>query len=406
MFKQTQSNFSTRTLGFLVQQRISIEICESMPPEMEGENTPQLRNTKTHISDQSILLPGEIIEEILSRLPVKSLLKFRCVSKPWRSLIGSKRFTQKHLDYSMQNANFAHHCIISTSPGPPRELRQCSLRSMLDDPFTDQFKTCDLSNVGSEPICIVGCCNGLVCVLLEGKSFMLWNPSTKMTKNLPAFDRKVKHGHIECYGFGLNESSGDYRVFGILSVFCVAGYEAIAKVYSLEANSWELVKYRCVYRVSPFGEGGKYASGRLHWPGTLRVDWDIASFDLGSLEFGRVERPSYPDSGFNECMGVIGGCLSMLCDYKSHLDVWIMKEYGVRESWDRVVTVTTVDNPMERLVLFTVGPNGEIILTYQSNCVIYYPEDNGYRHCQVKNLAPLLEAGIYAESLVSLVPYG
>ncbi|KAJ0828768.1 putative F-box domain-containing protein [Helianthus annuus] len=37
-------------------------------------------------------VPFEIQEEIIKRLPVKSLIRFRSVSKSWKSLIDSSNF--------------------------------------------------------------------------------------------------------------------------------------------------------------------------------------------------------------------------------------------------------------------------------------------------------------------------
>ncbi|XP_057802355.1 F-box/kelch-repeat protein At3g23880-like [Salvia miltiorrhiza] len=369
---------------------------------MESENTPQLRNVKTHISHHSLCLPEEIIEEILQRLPVNSLLKFRCVSKSWRSLIDSRRFIQKHLDYSAENAQ---HGIILNSLGPDRGLKQCSLRSMLDDPFTNQFRVCDSLNIGKGSISVVGSCNGLVCILHELKHFILWNPSTRMSRKLPDLDHKSKRGHITSCGFGFDYLSGDYKVFGILSIFWVtARYEAISKVYSLETNSWKSVK---IGGVPLFSEQGKFASGKLHWHRTVGLSSDIASFDLRSEAYGVVELPCYLRGGCVVSMEVIRGCLSILCDYPSGFNVWIMKQYGVRESWQKVATVPQLDNnPVPCLntfpALLALGPKGEVVLTHGSTFVIYCPEDDGYRHFQVKNLAPFRDANVYVESLVSL----
>ncbi|CAF2154401.1 unnamed protein product [Brassica napus] len=45
-------------------------------------------------------LPWELEEEILSRLPPESLVRFRAVSKRWNSLLNNKSFIKKHLSLS------------------------------------------------------------------------------------------------------------------------------------------------------------------------------------------------------------------------------------------------------------------------------------------------------------------
>ncbi|KAL5769476.1 hypothetical protein ACOSP7_013630 [Xanthoceras sorbifolium] len=44
-----------------------------------------------------VKLPEDMIIEILSILPVKSLIRFRCVSKSWYALVKSSSFISKHL---------------------------------------------------------------------------------------------------------------------------------------------------------------------------------------------------------------------------------------------------------------------------------------------------------------------
>ncbi|EFH53058.1 hypothetical protein ARALYDRAFT_904436 [Arabidopsis lyrata subsp. lyrata] len=45
---------------------------------------------------EKIHIPNDIVEEIMVMLPVKSLMRFRAVSKHWRSLITSKEFGERY----------------------------------------------------------------------------------------------------------------------------------------------------------------------------------------------------------------------------------------------------------------------------------------------------------------------
>ncbi|KAL7102764.1 hypothetical protein ACP275_08G138500 [Erythranthe tilingii] len=53
-------------------------------------------------------LPSELVEDILRRLPVKSLKRFRAVTKKWRSLIDSDRFVKLHLRHSLASLSNRH----------------------------------------------------------------------------------------------------------------------------------------------------------------------------------------------------------------------------------------------------------------------------------------------------------
>ena len=51
------------------------------------------------------LLPDKLIVEIISWLPVKYLIQFRCVSKFYKTLISDVYFIQKHLNKSARNTH-------------------------------------------------------------------------------------------------------------------------------------------------------------------------------------------------------------------------------------------------------------------------------------------------------------
>jgi hypothetical protein len=50
---------------------------------------------KRRIKDTPVL-PDELVEEILSYLPAKSLRRFECLSRPWRQVITSPAFQDLH----------------------------------------------------------------------------------------------------------------------------------------------------------------------------------------------------------------------------------------------------------------------------------------------------------------------
>ncbi|KAL8029068.1 hypothetical protein ABFX02_14G204700 [Erythranthe guttata] len=374
----------------------------------------QPRNTRRRIETP---VPAETyledhVEEILSRLPVKSLSRFRCVSKSWRALISSNHFIKARLELSRKDTtNFTtRHVIVSTStpPGGIR-LKHCSLPPLFCGLVADSSDV-DLpitNRIGS--VCVRGSCNGLVCVVIDKKHIYLWNPSTRKFKELPHADADADADSNSddttkaIIGFGFAESNEDYKV---LAVFNVGRDETNVKIYSLRTNSWKRID---VFKDGlPFSETGTFVSGKIHWSrrkGSDSRGWDIVSLEVGSEVCGTVAQPSYVESDLAPWFGLFGGCLCVFYHHpKIGVDVWVLKEYGVTESWTKTVTVPYIHDPGEGRPDFKplcIGPKGKILVVYGQGFLIYSPKDYRFRLTVMRNACPFLEADVYYESLVS-----
>ena len=153
--------------------------------------------------------------EILSWLPVKSILRFRCVCKSWLHLISTSYFTELHFSR------------VSRDRG--EELR---LLAPHDDPHTFIDSEFPIINNGpaeasiilempsfctsrSSLLRFVGSCNGLICLGDRGGSIlnlMLWNPCTREAFWLPKqpslFDtNKDSEFYPLFYGFGYDSTT-------------------------------------------------------------------------------------------------------------------------------------------------------------------------------------------------------
>ncbi|XP_057470696.1 F-box/kelch-repeat protein At3g23880-like [Actinidia eriantha] len=148
----------------------------------DGERKRKRENESS--TPPNINLPCELIENILLCLPVKDLLRCKCVSKSWFILICSTHFVNKHLEYCARsrtrvglivkenaNDNWIRTVHLDDMPGN----NQCdAVRVETCDPVPDTGNSCD----------IVGSCNGLVCFTSKFDHLTIWNPSTRKAHNL------------------------------------------------------------------------------------------------------------------------------------------------------------------------------------------------------------------------------
>ncbi|XP_043693184.1 F-box protein CPR1-like [Telopea speciosissima] len=312
-------------------------------------------------------LPEEIIADILSRLPVKSLLRFRCVCKPWFALITDPAFIKMHLSQSLAtNSNlcliFKTHLIpsLATNSNFSLNFNSSNLRSVeLDVCEQEAAVELDhpLKSLVYEPF-VLGSCNGLLCISnYNDEDIFLWNPSTRTHKKLPIITNPFTR--FVAYGFGYDPITDDYKLVRVQQQF--SGHNnydlhSEVKVYSLSTNSWRTIGDMPFFHTI-LSKSGVLANSTLHWQTGTHNEFNvIASFDLKDEKFREIPLPDFVDEAprefglrnFEMTMGVLGGQLCLLCNFTwdDHIELWVMKDYSVKDSWAKQFSIGLSIQPL------------------------------------------------------------
>ncbi|XP_020270353.1 putative F-box protein At3g23960 [Asparagus officinalis] len=148
------------------------------------ELKPQIKRRKTREEDEQYDGTTEFIAfEILTRLPVKSLVKCKSVCRSWRSLISDPVFIAAHLKRSGENPQLIIAAFFSKLPRRGIDMytyeeRKKRARFLFGEEFVS-FQ---------EHMFLPQHCNGLV-LLNTTRRLVVCNPSTKELVALPSDNR-------------------------------------------------------------------------------------------------------------------------------------------------------------------------------------------------------------------------
>ncbi|WMV07130.1 hypothetical protein MTR67_000515 [Solanum verrucosum] len=234
--------------------------------------------------------------------------------------------------------------------------------------FQDEILMDILSRIPDHYCHIYGSCNGLVLVGIfdrYDKQLLLWNPSMRESTVLPRPEFVTRYS---TFGLGYDATSDDYKVLKLDQgysgdIHLQPSYEILA----LKSGSWRKIR-NYPSRICPntgytleiepkFDEDHNmeplaFLNGAFHWVGFLG-NHCIVSFSSSSdnMVFGEISLPEPPTFriyrlGMNSDYGVsvLGGMLCFYCThYQWQMDdtfkLWIMKDYGVKESWTEIFTL-------------------------------------------------------------------
>ncbi|KAI3774432.1 hypothetical protein L1987_48987 [Smallanthus sonchifolius] len=289
-------------------------------------------------------LPPDVLAQILSWLPVTSLLRFRSVSKPFRALIDSDYVTNLHLNHSVQSNSNTNLLF-----GGDRSL--CYFN--LDSDTTAVNKIHNPLYFAIFETVILGSCNGVVCLCTTepDNEIAFWNPIVRKFKKTRLAPAKCLEGlgrGLCIKGFGYDHVHDDHKVVRLVQ-YCSLFKELVhskIEVFSLKTEVWREIG-DFPYHLCSRRYLNVFANGALHWlvsrKPEVKVGFLIAAFDLATEEFKLVPQPDFANEKVQVNLGVLGGCLSMVCNYpKSNVDVWVMKSYGVKDSWRKLISTADV----------------------------------------------------------------
>ncbi|KAK7838354.1 f-box protein [Quercus suber] len=312
----------------------------------------------------SAYLPEEVVINILSRLPPKSLIRFKCVSKTWLFLIGTPDLISRNL--------INHSTLISKSEDPNSPLFFLVKATDKIDTSKHTFSFLSYDNLDPEY-------------------------TSEVILNLP----QPNHGlNLDIVG-----SSSD----GLLCL-CFA---STIYLWDPTTGSWRQLDpqvARVPYGIHIQSKATMYLDGDFFWCATPlpldnNEDEKIVRFDFASEVF---KSTSFPDasvigdySSWKTTLTALNGSIAMLV-YPSGkevemlcFDLWVLFEFGVRESWTKLIRIgPSLD--LERPLGFW-GYGRMFMENKEGQLVLYDPSTNTGKIFPFDGLKGSLQVALYNE---------
>ncbi|XP_058739561.1 F-box/kelch-repeat protein At3g23880-like [Vicia villosa] len=344
----------------------------------------------------------------MSFLPVKSLMRLKCVSKSWNTLISDPRFVPLHLLRSQRNRNllltYGDFGLVSLPISRLVDNTSLTLSS-------HQLKSDECHHV-------IGSCNGLICLFYRTRStiefknawFRIWNPATgTMSDRLGSFHKSRSKFTPKTLGytFAYDISTSNYKIVAF-------GYRFI-KVFCFNRNVWREIQSlpdKMVIVDYLQYKKGVSLNGTLFWLAFLNEfpynDWrdtfSLVRYLIISLDLAtETRRELLPPPVFDEVsdvvhpsISVLMNCLCFFYNFKgTHFVVWHMTQFGVKESWTQLFKISFEKGHFlcdffSQLSLYPlyISENGAtLILGSNRECepIIYNSRDNKVERTRIIN---------------------
>ncbi|CAH9121332.1 unnamed protein product [Cuscuta epithymum] len=300
-------------------------------------------------------LPRDLLIEILVKLPVKSLMRFKCVCKYFYDLIKNNQ----HLIHKFYEINREkYQCAIIEQPIGSINRPNQIFSLLYQEPESNEIECISVDFPNSKTR-FVSCCHGMLCFILgkgdlvirwseisEDLSFdvLLWNPSIREIKALPSItvpnipppQFPVAYLMFEGFGFGVSNSMSWKVVmlwhFASCAVDNEPNYEFVMVCSQVGDGSWSWRQIDALPNVPVMSYQDFYFQGKYYWRvqqiGDDSVDLHrLLWFDLDDEVFGTIELPARRE---HFSFTVVNESIAMICccppENSNYIEIWLMRE--------------------------------------------------------------------------------
>lgn len=229
--------------------------------------------------------PESLLLEILIRLPVKSIFRFKCVCKNWQLLISHPSFARfyvsRRLNASSPFRIFYRYIYVSTFKEVLKRLRP---DVYVSPEFSVLFLSTFEEQQQSDQFKILAVSNGLImCCLLGPLIYYVCDPVTRQWITLPRGRHNAPNRHPMFFGEGLVSKINEDNVLTSYKAVRVEWLSVESnflnlETFSSETGTWTEYRLFCPKRIRMLKRGGGpiHFNGILHW---FVYDHGMVAFD-------------------------------------------------------------------------------------------------------------------------------
>lgn len=262
------------------------------------------KRKKPVVSVCTLLLPHDMMLEVLLRLPVKSILRFRAVCRSWAELFSSKDFCSLHMAASKVLPPAPKLLVISpTSRLDSTAVYSCSPSGHRDD----LLFTFDSARHDSMEVVMPSPSYGLTLLFdASAPAYYVCNAATRAITRLPPYRYPVRDFTV---GLGFDDQTWNYKVVRLINGYNHEKEAVICDVYTPGADCWRPAAGHVPFRLLQFAISvvdhavldkipPVFANGFLHWLicpsfSLRRPRAAIILFSVAEETFGSVRSPPF-----------------------------------------------------------------------------------------------------------------